>query len=441
MVRAGDGAGHPPPALSGAAPPPSRGPHAGPGPRTRAAPRLGRVRCDHFEAGTCRSCTLLDLPHRAQVRDAHAAVRELLAPFAAGPDVWDAPIESAEAAFRNRAKMVVTGTASAPILGIQGQGDDLLGTADLADCPLYPPGVEALLEDVRALIRRAQVPPYSVARRRGEIRFVHVTIAHDGAMLLRLVLRSESALPRIREHLPRLLAAHPTVAVVTANIHPEHSATLEGPEEIHLAGGEFLPMRMGPVLLHARPRSFVQTNTAVAGALYSQVATWIDDVDATRAARGPLRLWDLYCGVGGFALACASPADAPAPGRREVVGVEIAEQAIVSAREAAAAMGRAATFHAGDATDWAIAEAERAGAPDAVIVNPPRRGIGDRLAAWIESSGVPDVVYSSCNPATLARDLAAMPSFRVVRARLVDMFPHTHHDEVVVRLTRDRSPA
>lgn len=384
------------------------------------------MRCDHFEAGTCRSCTLLAIPQDQQVRDADAAVRSLLAPFVAEPDAWEAPIRSRPSRFRNRAKMVVTGTASAPILGIQGQaGDALLGTEDLSDCPLCPPAVEALLVDVRALIRRAQVPPYDVARHRGEIRFVHVTIAEGGAMMLRLVLRSDAALGRIREHLPRLLAAQPDLAVVTANIHPGHTATLEGPEEVHLAGAEFLPMRMGPVLLHARPRSFVQTNTEVAGALYAQVAAWVDDLPA----REGLRLWDLYCGVGGFALACAGRG-------REVVGVEIAEQAIVSAREAAAAMGREATFHAADATDWAVAEAERVGAPDAVIVNPPRRGIGERLAGWIEGSGVPDVVYSSCNPQTLARDLAAMPSYRIVRARLVEMFPHTRHDEVVVRLSR-----
>ncbi|SLM87901.1 methyltransferase domain-containing protein [Brachybacterium nesterenkovii] len=469
------------------------------------------MRCHHFDAGTCRSCTLLDLPHGEQVRDADAALRELLAPFLivrdgdssgrtrdssgrpedrtrvatdadvlprqadrARDDVWCAPLTSADAGFRNRAKMVVTGTANAPILGIQGQGQvgadpALLGTEDLADCPLYPPGVEELLEHVRTLIRRAQVPPYDAARHRGEIRFVHVTVGADDRMMLRLVLRSERALDRIREHLPRLLEAQPQVAVVSANIHPEHVATLEGEQEIHLAGDEFLPVTMGPVTLHARPRSFLQTNTAVAGGLYAQVADWVDEVAENDAPRDdPLRIWDLYCGVGGFALACAgrpastrtgtgldvgtgpdtdtdtdtdaaSPASAPPV--REVVGVEISEQAIIAAREAAEAAGVIATFHAQDATAWAIAEAERTGAPDVVIVNPPRRGISAELAAWIEASGVPDVVYSSCNPRTLARDLAAMPSYRIDRARLVDMFPHTRHDEVVVRLTRIGSPA
>ena len=74
--------------------------------------------------------------------------------------------------------------------------------------------------------------------------------------------------------------------------------------------------------------------------------------------------------------------------------------------------------------------------PDLVIVNPPRRGIGTALAGWLEASGVPNVVYSSCNADSLARDLATMPSLRPVSGRLLDMFPHTGHHEVLVHLAR-----
>lgn len=375
------------------------------------------MRCDHFEAGTCRSCTLLDVPRPRQIAAADASLRSLLAPFTTGPDVWSPPIRSADAGFRAKAKMVVSGTAQHPVLGIQQY------PADLADCPLYPPEMEPLLEQVRALIRRAQVPPYDVARRRGEIKHVILTLSPTGEAMLRLVLRSEQALPRIREHLPALLAAAPAITVVSANILPEHRAVLEGAQEIPLAGEAFLPVPLPGtgIVLRARPQSFLQTNPAVAEQLYAQVAAWVADLGA------PLRLWDLYCGIGGFALSCAGPG-------REVTGVEISAQAIVSARESAADAGLDARFHAADATAWAIAEAARTGAPDAVVVNPPRRGIGPELAGWIESSGVPHVIYSSCNPASLARDLAAMPSYRIVAGRLVDMFPHTGHEEAVVRL-------
>ena len=71
-----------------------------------------------------------------------------------------------------------------------------------------------------------------------------------------------------------------------------------------------------------------------------------------------------------------------------------------------------------------------------LVVNPPRRGIGAALTTWIEDVAVPHVVYSSCNPTTLARDVAELPSYRVERARLFDMFPHTAHAEVLVHLAR-----
>ena len=90
-------------------------------------------------------------------------------------------------------------------------------------------------------------------------------------------------------------------------------------------------------------------------------------------------------------------------------------------------------FQAGDATAFALG-ADRS--PELVIVNPPRRGIGKELCGWLESSDVQHVVYSSCNAQSLARDLAALPSFTARRARVLDMFPQTMHYEVMVLLER-----
>lgn len=411
------------------------------------------MRCHHFESGECRSCTLLDLPRPRQLAEGRERVEALLAPYLAAADslpgdaaasphgaVWQHPIVGADAGFRARGKMAVGGTAQQPILGLPGQAL----SADLCDCPLYPDGVEEILEGAKALIRRAQVPPYDVARRRGEIKNVLVTASPDGEHLLRLVLRSQRALDRIREHLPALLAAHPSVVAVTANIHPDHTTRVEGEQEIHLAGAESIAVRTGDVTLFSRPQSFLQTNTEVAGELYRQAAAWIGEIveeressaaiDAavgTGSAAAP-RIWDLYCGLGGFALLIARALPAA-----RVTGVEVSAQAIDGAREAAAAQGIPATFLADDATAWAIREAAgEAGPPDMVVVNPPRRGIGPELAGWLEGSGVADVIYSSCNPATLATDLAAMPSLRLTAGRFVDMFPHTEHAEVIVRLRR-----
>lgn len=386
------------------------------------------VQCHHFDAGECRSCTLLPLPRARQVSEGEDRVRTLLAPHLGAPAeaVWQAPITGAEQGFRARGKMAVTGTAQDPVLGLPGQPE----TADLSDCPLYPVGVEEVLGGVKALIRRAQVPPYDVARRRGEIKNVLVTATPDRQHGIRLVLRSEKALSRIREHAPTLLAAHPSIVSLSANIHPEHTTQVEGATEIPLAGKGSIPVRTGDVTLFARPRSFLQTHTEVAGELYRQGAAWVADIVAARGRSAP-RVWDLYCGLGGFSLHIARAVPVA-----RVTGVEVSTEAIDGAREAAGTAGIDAEFLAEDATAWALGEVAAHGPADVVVVNPPRRGIGAALAGFLETSGVGDVVYSSCNPRTLATDLAAMPSLRVVAARYVDMFPHTEHAEVIVRLRR-----
>jgi len=199
-----------------------------------------------------------------------------------------------------------------------------------------------------------------------------------------------------------------------------------GTPAVRCADGVELP-------LYLPTRSFFQTNTAVAEALYATARSWARECE-------PTRVWDLFCGVGGFALALA------APGRR-VLGVEVSASAIDGARAAAALMGLdpgLVRFEAGDArvldpgaSDGSTAGAFGAERPDLLVVNPPRRGIGEQLAARIEASGVGRVLYSSCNPRTLAADLAHLPSMRVVRSRLFDMFPHTDHAEVLVELARD----
>jgi 23S rRNA (uracil747-C5)-methyltransferase len=372
------------------------------------------VRCAYYEAGRCRSCTLLERPYEAQLAAKEALCRGLIE----APGLrWLPPVRSAEEGFRNKAKMVVGGTTAQPTLGILDPGGR---GVDLRDCPLYPPAVRPVFEALAAFVTQAHLVPYDVANRSGEVKYVLVTASPDGDVMVRFVLRSQESVARIRKHLPSLREAVPGLAVVSVNLQPEHKAVLEGEREIVLTDRAALTMRLDGLALHLRPRSFFQTNTEVAKALYAQVRAWVEEC-------GPRTIWDLYCGVGGFALHVAAPG-------RVVVGVEASGEAVASARASATEAGLTGVrFEAGDATAFA-----RGGeaAPDLLIVNPPRRGIGAELCAWVEASPVRHVVYSSCNAESLARDLARMPSLRPRRARVLDMFPHTWHYEVVTLLER-----
>jgi len=367
--------------------------------------------CSYYVAERCRSCTLIELPHPVQVSGKEQRVRDLVS-----VPQWLPSVVGPEAGFRNKAKMVVGGTIAAPTLGILGPDGHGI---DLAECPLYPPDLAVAFAPLTEFITLAMIEPYSVPLRRGELKNIIVTIAPSGELMVRFVLRSTESLARIKKHLPWLLERLPQAAVVSVNVLPEHRAVLEGEREIVLTESDSLTMTVNDIDLHLQPQSFFQTNTDVAAALYRQVTEWIERIN-------PASLWDLYCGVGGFALHAAASG-------REVTGVETSEAAVASAQRSARDLGIEAAFIAADATQWAQSQPAP---PELVIVNPPRRGIGEALANWLEASGVRTVVYSSCNATSLAADLAAMPSLTPVEARLLDMFPHTDHYEVAVLLTR-----
>ncbi|GAB7003121.1 23S rRNA (uracil(747)-C(5))-methyltransferase RlmC [Nocardioides sp. AN3] len=367
------------------------------------------MHCSYYDAHVCRSCRWIELPYAEQLTAKQARVAAALPPL-----TWLEPAASPEEGFRNKAKMVVSGTLEAPTLGIldpRGRG------VDLRECGLHDPRLREALPVLAELVRTARLAPYSVPDRRGELKHLLVTVAPSGELMVRFVLRSTEAVPRLRKHLSALLDALPA-AVVSVNLQPTHQAVLEGPEE-QVLHGDTLTMRVNDLDLHLRPQSFFQTNTVVAARLYREAQELVSSVD-------PASVWDLYCGVGGFGLHVAAPG-------RVLVGVESSEQAIESARLTATELGVGATFVAGDATAYALAAGR---APELVIVNPPRRGIGVKLAGWLEASAARHVVYSSCNVDTLARDLAAMPSLEPVSGRLLDMFPHTDHHEVLVLLSR-----
>ncbi|ABL83253.1 MULTISPECIES: 23S rRNA (uracil(747)-C(5))-methyltransferase RlmC [unclassified Nocardioides] len=376
--------------------------------------------CSHFDAGRCRSCTWLGTAYAAQLGAKQHTVEELLARSvgAAGATAWLPPVASAQLGVRNKAKMVVSGTLAEPTLGILNPAG---AGVDLRDCPLHTPGIQAALPVLADFVTRAALAPYDLATRRGELKYLLVTESPDGELMVRFVLRSQEPVARIRKHLPALLERLPQVAVATVNLQPEHKAVLEGEREIVLTEQESLLMQVGGLGLHLRPQSFFQTNTAMAAELYRLARAWTAEL-------APGRVWDLYCGVGGFALAIASTAHA------EVTGVEVSGEAIASATASAREAGLdRVRFEAGDATAWV---SDRPDVPDLVVVNPPRRGLGPELSGWLEDSGVRHVLYSSCNAHTLARDLDAMPSLRPVRAQLLDMFPNTAHYEVLALLER-----
>lgn len=378
-----------------------------------------RLNCDDYQQGICRSCTQLPVAYGEQCQQKQATVQSALC-------TWDriswSPIVTSElSGFRNKAKMVVSGHWQAPILGIL---DRHFQAHDLVKCPLYPAELQATFEPLRRWIQQTQLMPYDVLKRRGELKYLIISIDEQTkAIMCRLVLASTQAIQQIQHNLASLQQALPSLAVVSVNIQPLHAAIVEGEQEIVLTEQKVLTHWLNKLPLHCHPRSFFQTNSRVAAALYAQAQAWIAEIQ-------PSQLWDLFCGVGGFALHAAHVMQG------QVTGIEVNADAINSAQRSAEQLGLShrLSFRALTAQDFAQSSVEPT--PDCIIINPPRRGIGAELCQFFNDSNATHLIYSSCNPETLALDMSRLTEFTPIKAQVFDMFPHTHHAEVLVLLVR-----
>lgn len=374
------------------------------------------MHCALYQAGTCRSCQWLEKPYSQQLAEKQHHLQSLLAERAVAQ--WLEPVTGEQSAFRNKAKMVVSGSVERPLLGMLHRD----GTpVDLCGCPLYPASFTAVFEILKGFIPRAGLTPYNVARRRGELKYLLLTESTcSGGLMLRFVLRSESKLAQLQAALPWLRQQLPQLKVISANIQPVHMAIMEGEREIPLTEQQALEEQFNQVPLYIRPQSFFQTNPQVASRLYATARDWV-------RALGIASMWDLFCGVGGFGLHCAQP-------QTRLTGIEICAEAIACARQSAQTLGlQQVDFQALDSTRFATAEGA---VPELVVVNPPRRGIGKELCDYLNRMAPGYLLYSSCNAVSMARDIAMLPDYRIERVQLFDMFPHTAHYEVLTLLLR-----
>lgn len=374
------------------------------------------MQCALYDAGRCRSCQWIEQPVSSQLSAKMADLQTLLA----GKPVaeWCAPVSGPEQAFRNKAKMVVSGSVEKPLFGMLHRD----GTpVDLTDCPLYPASFTPIFAALKPFIARAGLTPYNVERKRGELKYLLLTESQlDGGMMLRFVLRSDAKLPQLRAALPWLQQQLPQLKVITANIQPVHMAIMEGEEEIFFTHDQALAERFNDVPLWIRPKSFFQTNPTVASQLYATARDWVRQLPVNH-------MWDLFCGVGGFGLHCATP-------QMRLTGIEISAEAIACATRSATELGLTNLhFQALDSTQFATSQGS---VPELVLVNPPRRGIGKALCDYLSQMAPQFIIYSSCNAQTMAKDIGDLPGYRVERVQLFDMFPHTAHYEVLTLLVK-----
>lgn len=373
--------------------------------------------CSYFDEGVCRSCSSLLTPYENQLTLKEEKLHALLDKLS--PDIrWKQTVQSPPLNFRNKAKMAMIATREGIILASGAKTSD---PVSLCHCPLYPELLQNALEVIQLWLNAINLTPYDIVTQKGEGKFVIVTQSFSSnTLMVRFVLRSHHQIDRIEKNLSTLLAHLPTFSVVTVNIQPIPMAVLEGDEEIILTDQDHLSEVLNDIPLTLQPKSFFQTNPFIAKKLYSAAALIVKECK-------PTVVWDLFCGVGGFALSVA-------PYAQKVVGIEKEKSAVACATQTAKDLNLShLSFQALDLLNPHIHVDQKA---DLIIVNPPRRGLGEPLIRLLLELQPLHILYSSCNGETLASDCKQLyPTYTLTSVQLFDMFPHTDHYEVLVLLT------
>ena len=292
------------------------------------------------------------------------------------------------------------------------------------DCRLQTPQANAAAAAVEDYLREFQVSAYDERTGQGLLRHVYVRTSREGAALVCLVVNGER-LPHEEELVERIRQAVPQTTGVVLNVNTRDTNVALGDGYRTLWGEDTLEDSLCGLRLRLSVPSFYQVNREQAERLYEQALE-------LAGLTGRETVLDLYCGAGTITLVMARRA-----GR--TIGAEIVEPAVANARENAERNGLGHTeFFLGDAGAVAGRLAAEKLRPDVVVVDPPRKGLGEEVITAIAGMGPERVVYVSCDPGTLARDVKRFRAvgYEAARAVAVDLFPRTRHVETVALLVR-----
>lgn len=398
-----------------------------PSPHRREAP------CPY--SGTCGGCKWQFLDYDVQLAYKRRHVQDSLEHIALIKGVPVHPAIPSEAVFEYRNKMEFSCADRRWLLpSAMAEGESDTGFAiglhvpgtfhkvlDIEACLIQPRLGNAILKTVRDYIRASDLPVYGLKSHQGFWRFLMLrhSVAHDRWMV-NLITASErrDALSPLAE---RLADEFPEIVSVVNNVTSRRAGIAVGEFEVPLLGGPTIRDRIDPYEFEISANSFFQTNTRGAGRLYEVVKRYA-------ALTGAETVLDLYCGTGTIGIYLSDAA-------RSVTGIEIVESAVSDARRNCRINGIGnCRFLAGDIRGILSQVAEK---PRVMIIDPPRAGMHPDVVRQVLEMAPPRIVYVSCNPATLARDLALMADrYEVAEVQPVDMFPHTFHIESVARLIR-----
>ncbi|MGG6313033.1 23S rRNA (uracil(1939)-C(5))-methyltransferase RlmD [Paenibacillus macerans] len=328
--------------------------------------------------------------------------------------------------YRNKAQVPVGVTDGALVGGFYARGSHRI--VDMETCLIQHESNDDVVSRVKAIGRRLGITAYDEETGQGLLRHVVVKVGfRTGEMMLVLVTNGEK-IPHENEWIEAIRKEIPAVVSICQNVNTRQTNVIFGDVTRVLWGREVIFDYIGDVKFAISARSFYQVNPLQTEVLYGKTVEYA-------GLTGQETVIDAYCGIGTISLFLAQHA-------KRVYGVEIVKEAIEDARVNAELNGmNHATFEVGASEDVIPTWKEQGVEADVIVVDPPRKGCDPRLLDTILEMKPERVVYVSCNPATLARDLRILEDggYRTVEVQPVDMFPHTVHVECVAVLVKNKT--
>ena len=385
-----------------------------------------KPRCELYDS--CGGCQLQQLTYESQCKMKKAQVEDALNHIGGFADI---PVEDTLGAaepwyYRNKMQFPVGKARGTIKIGCYEQGTHNI--IDTPHCYIQNDGNNVIAAAMREAIKRFNISVYDENTHTGCLRHVMGRIGKNNEAMVVLItatkrLENDKALVKfLRDRIPNLVSVH-------HNIQTYHNNVVLGRETKLLWGKSTIDDNIGSYVYHISPRSFFQVNTAQATVLYKKVREFA-------GLTGKETVIDAYCGTGTISLFLAKKA-------KKVYGIEIVSPAIADAKKNARDNNiRNAEFIVGDATVLMPKLYREGIEPQVIVIDPPRAGATPEVLDTMAKLNPDRIVYVSCNPATLARDLAILvpKGYRIEKIQPVDMFPQTMHVESVALITRSKAP-
>ncbi len=399
------------------------------------SPGAGRVAptCPHYAEG-CGGCSWQHLDYATQLAAKEQVVTDSLHRIGEFSEVPVAPIVAADEPWFYRNKMEFSFNAHDG-LGLH-VGGDWRRIVPITDCRLESELSMRIVGFTRDFAARQQLSSWDPESNEGFLREVAIRHGRGSGETMVGLITERGAFAAAPDFAAGIAALDDSIVSVVRGIRGSFAegSPIEAIDTLH--GRDTIVESVGGLRFNIGLQTFFQTSTTQAERMLAIVREQVKAGFARGGENLPSRILDVFCGVGFFTLGLADLA-------KEAIGVEIVEPSIAAARVNAQTNGiENSAFYAGDARRTLPVVLEKHGAPGVAVIDPPRSGAGGKVMRRLARSGPARIVYVSCNPTTLARDLKELEpyGYRLTEVRPIDLFPQTYHVETIVAMDRVAAP-